>query len=95
MTLLIICQTLSAQQAQNDSTQLQELDEVVVADSRFALKRENSGKIVIKINAEEISRNQGKSVAELINTKAGIAVNGSRSQAGPVSYTHLTLPTIA
>lgn len=66
----------------NDSVKLQQLDEVVVSDSRFALKRENSGKTVIKIDARELAANQGRSVAELINTKSGIEVNGTRSFAG-------------
>ena len=67
---------------QKDSLQLQKLDEVVVSDSKFELKRENSGKTVIKITAEELEQNQGRSVAEIINTKSGIEVNGSRSYAG-------------
>lgn len=62
--------------------QVQELDEVVVTDSRFELKRENSGKTVIKITSEELDKNQGKSLAEVINTKSGIEIGGSRSNAG-------------
>ncbi|MEX0288421.1 MAG: TonB-dependent receptor plug domain-containing protein [Flavobacteriaceae bacterium] len=69
---------------QSDSTRLQVLDEVVVSDSRFELKRENSGKTVIKISAEELARNQGRSVAELINTKSGIEISGSRGRDGTV-----------
>lgn len=68
--------------AQQDSTTVQKLDEVVVSDSRFALKRENSGKTVIKITTEELQRNLGRSVADIINTKSGIEINGSRSVAG-------------
>ena len=64
--------------------ELQELDEVVVSDSRFRLKRENSGKTVIKISPEELVNNQGKTVAEIINTKSGIEINGSRSRQGEV-----------
>ena len=81
---LLLGTTLLAQSnnSAQDSTAIRELEEVVVSDSRFALNRENSGKTVISINAEEISRNQGKSVAELINTRSGIVVNGSRSNAG-------------
>ncbi|UII79178.1 TonB-dependent siderophore receptor [Flagellimonas sp. CMM7] len=75
---------LSAQDSQQDSVQVQQLDEVVVSDSRFALKRENSGKTVIKITAEELERNQGKTVAELINTKSGIELTGSRGRDGSV-----------
>ena len=58
------------------------LEEVVVTDSRFELKRENSGKTVIKISQQEIENNQGRTISELINTKSGIEINGSRSNAG-------------
>ncbi|WP_248723872.1 TonB-dependent siderophore receptor [Seonamhaeicola sp. ML3] len=69
-------------QQEVDSTKVEQLDEVVLTDSRFALKRENSGKTVIKISQEEIERNQGRTISELISTKSGIEVNGSRSNAG-------------
>lgn len=69
-------------QETRDSIQLQELDEVVVSDTRFSLKRENSGKTVIKIPEEELERNQGRTVAEIINTKSGLELNGSRSFSG-------------
>ena len=69
-------------QQQIDSTKVQQLDEVVVTDSRFKLKRENSGKTVIKISKQEIANNQGRTISELINTKSGIEINGSRSVEG-------------
>ncbi len=80
--LALCCLETYAQEFIPDSVSIQNLDEVVVSDSRFALNRENSGKTVIKITAEELERNQGRSVAELINTRSGIEVNGSRSYAG-------------
>ncbi len=69
-------------QQQVDSTKVEQLDEVVITDSRFKLKRENSGKSVIKISRVDIERNQGRTVSELINTQSGIEINGSRSNAG-------------
>lgn len=69
-------------QQEVDSTKVQQLDEVVISDSRFALKRENSGKTVIKISQLEIERNHGRTLTDLINTKSGIEINGSRSAAG-------------
>ncbi|MFY0713084.1 TonB-dependent receptor [Seonamhaeicola sp. NFXS20] len=82
----ILCLGISmfglAQEKQANSAKVEQLDEVVITDSRFALKRENSGKTVIKITKKEIENNQGKTVAELINTKSGIEINGSRSVAG-------------
>src|SRR5690606_4703625 len=65
-----------------DETEIQQLDAVVGSDSRFELKRENSGKTIITITSEELQRNQGRSLSELINTKSGIEINGSRSTAG-------------
>ncbi|MEM9363772.1 MAG: TonB-dependent receptor [Bacteroidota bacterium] len=81
---LFVGQFFYAQNAQQDSVAIQQLREVVVSDSRFELKRENSGKTVIKITAEELERNQGKTVAQIINTKSGIEIAGSRGRDGDV-----------
>ena len=77
-TLGLVCAWSAAQQ-QQDTLQL---EEVVVTDSRFEIKRENSGKTVIKITSEELKMNQGRTLAEIINTKTGFEINGSRSNAG-------------
>ena len=69
-------------QQQNDSTKIQQLDEVVVTNSKFKLKRENSGKVITKISQEELKQLQGKSIAEIINNTAGIEINGTKSNAG-------------
>ena len=69
-------------QKQIDSTKVKQLEEVVITDSRFKLKRENSGKSVIKISKVDIERNQGRTVSELINTLSGIEISGSRSNEG-------------
>ncbi|TAI49146.1 TonB-dependent receptor plug domain-containing protein [Flagellimonas allohymeniacidonis] len=87
---LVLCaavsagQILVAQNVQQDSIAVQELQEVVVSDSRFQLKRENSGKTVIKISGAELERNQGRTIAEIINTKSGIEIAGSRGRDGSV-----------
>jgi len=81
---LLVCAGVKAQEVQNDSNGIQKLDEVVVSDSRFALKRENSGKTVIKITREELERNQGRTVAEVINARSGIEISGSRGRQGTV-----------
>ncbi len=81
---LMIVSTLCAQEKIADSTRTQVLEEVVVSDTRFPTKRENSGKTVIKIGPEELKRNQGKSVAQIINTKSGIEISGSRGRQGEV-----------
>ncbi|MEZ4808858.1 MAG: TonB-dependent receptor [Allomuricauda sp.] len=83
-TTFLVGMGLSAQEQQSDSVPLHQLQEVVVSDSKFELKRENSGKTVIKITAEELERNQGRTLAEIINTKSGIEIAGSRGRDGDV-----------
>jgi outer membrane cobalamin receptor len=73
-----------AQQQPKDTMAMQLLDEVVVSDSRFALKREFSGKTVIRIGPGELQRNQGRTLAALLNSKSGIEINGSRGRQGEV-----------
>ena len=84
LAAFVACTGIYAQEVQQDALQVQQLDEVVVSDSRFELKRENSGKTVIKITQEELQRNQGKTVAEIINSKSGIEIAGSRGRQGEV-----------
>ncbi len=59
-----------------------ELEEVVISDSKFNLKREQSGKVITKITAGELERSQGESVATVLTKTAGLFVNGSGSAAG-------------
>lgn len=59
-----------------------ELDEVVISDSKFALPKEKSGKVIVKITAEDLKKRPGQSVASVLNTVAGVEVNGSNSNAG-------------
>jgi len=67
-----------------EKEKVQKLDEVVVTDSRFELKRENSGKTVIKITQEELKRNQGKTITEIINTKSGFSITGANGRDGAI-----------
>ncbi len=69
-------------QVAQDSTDVEVLDEVTLTDSRFSLKRENSGKVITKITSEDLEKLQGQSIAEIISRTAGIEVNGTRSNAG-------------
>jgi vitamin B12 transporter len=59
-----------------------ELDEVVISDSKFALAKEKSGKVITKITAADLKMKQGQSVAAILNSVAGVEINGSQSAAG-------------
>jgi len=68
--------------AQQTETEVESLDEVVLIDSKFELKRENSGKVVTKITADDLEKSRGQSIPEIINRVSGIEINGSRSNDG-------------
>ena len=61
---------------------LNQLDEVVISDSKFALPKEKSGKVIVKINAAELAKKPGQSVATILSTVVGLEVNGNQSSAG-------------
>ena len=65
---------------ENDS--INKLDEVVISDSKFALSKEKSGKVIVKITAEDLKRSAGQSVASVLSTVAGVEINGNQSRNG-------------
>jgi len=58
------------------------LDEVVISDSKFALAKEKSGKVITKITSEDLKRREGQSIASILNSVVGVEINGSQSVAG-------------
>lgn len=68
-------------QQQTDSLKVERLDEVVITDSKFKLKRKNSGKVITKITQKDLQHAQGKTIAQIINETAGIEINGTKSNA--------------
>ncbi len=59
-----------------------ELNEVVISDSKFALPKEKSGKVIVKITAKDLKQKQGQSLATVLSSVAGVEVNGNQSSAG-------------
>lgn len=68
--------------AQEKQEKTIDLEEVVISDSKFKLKKENSGKVIHKISKETIEQNTGKNVVDLINTVSGIEINGNTTGSG-------------
>ncbi|WP_243699520.1 TonB-dependent receptor plug domain-containing protein [Flavobacterium caseinilyticum] len=70
-----------AQQNQTFSSE-DELKEVVVSDSKFALAKEKSGKVITKITAEDLKNKAGQTLANVLSSVAGLEINGNQSAAG-------------
>lgn len=60
----------------------EQLEEVVVSDTRIPKPRKNSGKAVVHISAAEIAKNKGISLAQLLNQYAGIYISGAQLHPG-------------
>ncbi|NNC45575.1 MAG: TonB-dependent receptor, partial [Winogradskyella sp.] len=78
----IAAMTVLCAQQSTDSLELQQLDEVVVTDTRFKQKRSTSGKIITKITASELEQYSGLSIANILGRTVGVEINGARSNAG-------------
>jgi len=78
--LISIC--AFAQEKESNTPEANELEEVVISDSKFALPKEKSGKVIVKITAEDLAKKSGQSLATVLSTVAGVEVNGNQSNAG-------------
>jgi vitamin B12 transporter len=65
-----------------DSLLSTKLREVVVSDTKFALNRQKSGKIIEIITAQDLAKKQGQTLANLLSQLAGVEINGNQSFAG-------------
>jgi len=74
----IISSTLQAQ----ERTESLELEEVTVTATKFSKKLIETGKVVNIITAEELRRQGGKDLAEILNEQPGLIVNGATSNYG-------------
>lgn len=83
ISALFALMTSCAFAQQKDSiTTKNDLKEVVISDSKFALPKEKSGKVIAKITQEQLKNSAGLSVATLLNTVSGIEINGNQSGSG-------------
>src|SRR5690606_40714654 len=67
---------------EKDSLITRDLDEVVVTGTKFKIPVEKSGKTIYKINSDDLQRNAGKSVADVLNEVHGIQMDGNIGSPG-------------
>jgi vitamin B12 transporter len=74
--------TFSTLKAQEPTEKLEELDEVVVVATKFAIEKEKVGKIIYQITAKDLENAKGKTVADVLDNLAGVQIFGNNSAAG-------------
>lgn len=80
IALLLFANIAVAQEKQKEK--VEQLEEVVLSDTKFELKKSQSGKIIYKITQKDIQQNQGKTLTQLLNNIAGVEVNGTNNAKG-------------
>lgn len=80
--LCVLMSTCAFAQQKETIPSQNELNEVVITDSKFTLPKEKSGKVITKITAEDLKRNAGQNIATVLNRVAGLEINGNQSVAG-------------
>ncbi len=73
--------------AQQDS--ISQLDNVSVTATRFPKKLSETGKIVSIITQEELNRQGGKDIAQILNQQSGIIIAGANSNPGKEKAVYL------
>lgn len=72
--------TSSCLQAQEDSTK--QLSDVVVTATKYPIKQNLTGKVLTVITRQQLEQNSGRSVSEILNTQAGLIINGTSNTLG-------------
>lgn len=80
--LALLWATCAFAQEQDSIAKVKQLNEVVISDSKFALSKEKSGKVIVKITKEDLEKKSGQSVATVLSSVTGVEVNGNQSGAG-------------
>ncbi len=79
--LLLAC-ALTAMQVLHAQDSTKTLDEIIVTASKTPIKQSQTGKVVTVITSKMIEENAGKTLPELLNTVAGLSINGADNALG-------------
>jgi len=74
-------QTAFAQEP-GDSTCKKQLDEVVVTATRYPVKQSLTGKVLDVITRDQLDKNEGRPLTEILNEQAGVVIIGAQNTPG-------------
>ena len=67
---------------EKDSDKVNQLNEVVISDTKFEQSKEKSGKVITKITQEELQKKSGQTLAAILSSAVGVEINGNQSASG-------------
>ncbi len=81
-TAILAQQLLQAQQLPVTGDTITLLDPVTVTATRYQKKQSQTGKVVTVISRQEIEKQSGRSVAEILNMQVGVNILGNQNSPG-------------
>lgn len=75
--------------AQTDTLKAGKLDEVVVTANKYPQKQSTTGKVISVITKDQIEKNSGKTLSQLLNEQVGVTINGALNNAGAVQTVYV------
>ena len=82
MSALLVLVSSCALAQEKDSNLVNQLNEVVISDTKFEQNKEKSGKVITKITQEDLQKKSGQTLANVLNSAVGIEINGNQSANG-------------
>ncbi|HET9055828.1 MAG TPA: TonB-dependent receptor [Chitinophagaceae bacterium] len=83
MIFIVTAATIGSQlQAQQDSSSLKTLDEVIITANKYPNKTSLTGKVITIITKEQLEQSGGKDLSQVLTEQAGIYIGGANSNAG-------------
>ena len=74
--------------AQTDTVRGQ-VDPVVVTANKYEQRQSTTGKVITVLTKEQLIKNNGKSLSQVLNEQAGLVINGSLNNAGSVQTVYM------
>jgi len=71
--------------AQEDSS-AKSMDEVVITANKFPQKQSSTGKVLTVITQEQLQKNAGRTISEILNEQVGVSVNGATNTLGTIQF---------
>jgi vitamin B12 transporter len=65
-----------------DTTKITSLDEVVITANKYPQKQSTTGKVLMVISRDQLEKNTGRTLAQVLNEQAGLTVNGAQQPLG-------------
>ena len=76
-------------QESGDTTNKKQLDEVVVTATKYPVKQSLTGKVLDVITRDQLDKNEGRQLTEILNEQAGVVIIGSQNTLGSVQDVYI------